>query len=73
MNGTDTIELRTEERTRCEVWTRGMGYHRPVSAVNAGKRSGHIERRHFVEQAPKGHATGGSPDRCVSARRTAAA
>ena len=73
MNGTDTIELRTEERTRCEVWTRVMGYHRPVSAFNAGKRSEHIERRHFVEQAPKGHATGGSPDRCVSARRTAAA
>ena len=73
MNGTDTIELRSEERTRCEVWTRVMGYHRPVSAFNAGKRSEHIERRHFVEQAPKGHATGGSPDRCVSARRTAAA
>jgi hypothetical protein len=73
MNGTDTIELRTEERTRCEVWTRVMGYHRPVSAFNAGKRSEHRERRHFVEQSPKGHAAGSGPDRCASARRTAAA
>lgn len=49
--------LRDEERTRCEVWTRVMGYHRPVSAFNAGKRSEHQERRHFVEpgcnQAPE--------------------
>jgi hypothetical protein len=73
MNGTDTIELTPEERTRCEVWTRVMGYHRPVSAFNAGKRSEHVERRHFVEQSPKGHAAGCSPDRCASAPRTAAA
>ena len=34
-----TIELTDEERTRCEVWTRVMGYHRPVAAWNPGKRS----------------------------------
>ena len=43
------VELKDEERTRCEVWTRVMGYHRPVSAFNAGKRSEHGERRYFVE------------------------
>ena len=43
------IELPNEERTRCEVWTRVMGYHRPVSAFNAGKRSEHAERRYFTE------------------------
>jgi hypothetical protein len=43
------IELKTEERTRCEVWTRVMGYHRPVSAFNAGKRAEHAERRYFTE------------------------
>jgi hypothetical protein len=37
------------ERTRCEVWTRVMGYHRPVHAFNAGKRAEHAERRYFVE------------------------
>ncbi len=25
------------KRTRCEVWTRVMGYHRPVSHFNTGK------------------------------------
>lgn len=33
----------------CEVWTRVMGYHRPVSAFNPGKRSEHEERKHFEE------------------------
>ena len=47
------ISLDPDERTRCEVWTRVMGYHRPVSAFNAGKKAEHAERRHFVE---KGHA-----------------
>ena len=42
-------ELKDEERTRCEVWTRVMGYHRPVAAWNPGKQSEHAERRYFVE------------------------
>lgn len=50
-----TIELKTEERTRCEVWTRVMGYHRPVSAFNAGKRAEHAERCYFTE-TPNGSA-----------------
>jgi len=45
-----SIELRDEERTKCEIWTRVMGYHRPVSAFNAGKRSEHAERQYYVEQ-----------------------
>ncbi len=44
------IELQSQ-RTRCEVWTRVMGYHRPVSAFNAGKQSEYAERRLFTEQA----------------------
>lgn len=43
------IELNDDERTRCEIWTRVMGYHRPVSAWNPGKRAEHAERRYFVE------------------------
>ena len=42
-------DLKDEERTRCEVWTRVMGYHRPVTSFNTGKKSEHRERRHFVE------------------------
>jgi anaerobic ribonucleoside-triphosphate reductase len=41
--------LKKEERTRCEIWTRVMGYHRPVAAWNAGKQSEHRERRYFTE------------------------
>jgi hypothetical protein len=42
-------ELAETERTRCEVWTRVMGYHRPVASFNRGKKSEHRERRFFVE------------------------
>jgi anaerobic ribonucleoside-triphosphate reductase len=41
--------LRDDERQRCEVWTRVMGYHRPVSSFNVGKQGEHRERRFFVE------------------------
>jgi hypothetical protein len=58
-----SIELRDEERTRCEVWTRVMGYHRPVAAFNPGKRSEHHERLYFVE---RGSETGEDPIRIRS-------
>ncbi|MCB2262802.1 MAG: anaerobic ribonucleoside-triphosphate reductase [Candidatus Thiosymbion ectosymbiont of Robbea hypermnestra] len=45
------LRLEDGERTRCEVWTRVMGYHRPVSAFNAGKRAEHGERQYFTECA----------------------
>ena len=51
------VALRDEERTRCEVWTRVMGYHRPVSAFNAGKPAEHAERRHFLEANTRDCAT----------------
>lgn len=38
-----------EQRTPCEIWSRVMGYHRPVSAWNAGKQSEHRERVNFRE------------------------
>ncbi|MFF1409128.1 ribonucleoside triphosphate reductase [Streptomyces sp. NPDC058289] len=31
----------------CEIWTRVMGYHRPVSSFNIGKKGEHAERVHF--------------------------
>jgi hypothetical protein len=45
------FELDDARRTRCEVWTRVMGYHRPVSSFNAGKKGEHHERRFFVEKS----------------------
>lgn len=46
------------ERQRCEVWTRVMGYHRPVSEFNPGKQSEHRERRHFAEPCPPADGRG---------------
>jgi hypothetical protein len=51
------LELRDEERQRCEVWTRVMGYHRPVSEYNPGKKSEHVERVHFEEQCAQAPAS----------------
>ncbi|MBT3817651.1 MAG: hypothetical protein HOE80_00635 [Candidatus Magasanikbacteria bacterium] len=36
-------------RTRCEVWTRVMGYHRPMSHYNKGKKSEFCSRKFFEE------------------------
>lgn len=44
------IELKDEERTLCEVWTRVMGYHRPVASFNVGKQGEHAERMNFREE-----------------------
>jgi len=44
------IVLADEERQVCEVWTRVMGYHRPVSSFNIGKKGEHAERRFFQER-----------------------
>jgi ribonucleoside-triphosphate reductase len=35
----------------CEVWTRVMGYHRPISSFNAGKKGEYRERTCFREPA----------------------
>lgn len=42
-------QLRDEERQPCEIWTRVMGYHRPVSSFNTGKKGEYYERQYFVE------------------------
>lgn len=43
------ILLTDDERQPCEVWTRVMGYHRPVASFNIGKQGEHNERRFFVQ------------------------
>lgn len=37
------------ERTKCTVYTRVMGYHRPVETFNDGKQGEFEERAHFLE------------------------
>ncbi|MHB8252021.1 anaerobic ribonucleoside-triphosphate reductase [Acidithiobacillus sp.] len=43
------IALRDDERQRCEVWTRVMGYHRPTTSFNVGKQGEFAERKYFRE------------------------
>jgi hypothetical protein len=43
------ITLSDAERQPCEVWTRVMGYHRPVASFNIGKKGEHAERVCFRE------------------------
>ena len=37
------------DRQPCEIWTRVMGYHRPISSFNRGKRGEFAERLFFSE------------------------
>jgi hypothetical protein len=44
------LELHQEKRTKCLVYTRVMGYHRPVESFNIGKKGEHKQRQHFIEK-----------------------
>lgn len=46
-------KLNDSERTKCEIWTRVMGYHRPVSSFNIGKKGEFTERKCFSEKKCK--------------------
>lgn len=46
----ELTELKDEERQPCEVWTRCMGYYRPVTNFNIGKKSEFAERKYFNQR-----------------------
>lgn len=52
---TKDIELKDEERQPTEIWTRVMGYHRPLSEFNKGKKEEYYERKCFCEEAAVVH------------------
>ena len=43
------LQKNEEQRTKCLVYTRVMGYHRPVESFNIGKKGEHKQRLHFSE------------------------
>ena len=45
-----TITIKDSERQKCEIWTRVMGYYRPMANFNIGKRQEAREREYFTEQ-----------------------
>lgn len=44
-----SLELKDAERQKCEVWSRVMGYHRPVSGFNIGKKQEFADRLEYKE------------------------
>lgn len=48
-------DLDAAERQPCEIYTRVMGYHRPVSCFNAGKQSEVRDRLYFQEARAAAH------------------
>ena len=53
MNQNEILKKLQEKRTKCIVYTRVMGYHRPVESFNIGKKGEHEERKCFLEKAPQ--------------------
>ncbi len=43
-------ETQTPQRTRCEVYSRVVGYLRPVDQWNEGKQAEFAERKEYVVQ-----------------------
>lgn len=47
MRDNEILESMQSRRTKCVVYTRVMGYHRPVESFNVGKKGEHKERVFF--------------------------
>jgi anaerobic ribonucleoside-triphosphate reductase len=50
MSHEEILKKVQQQRRRCTVYTRVMGYHRPVESFNIGKKGEHQERKQFKEQ-----------------------
>lgn len=53
MNKDEVLKANEHKRTRCMIYTRVMGYHRPVESFNIGKKGEHKERVQFCENPKK--------------------
>ena len=52
MNNEREVTIPDSQRTRCEIWTRPksvMGYHRPTSQFNKGKKQEYKDRKFYDE------------------------
>ena len=50
MSNNEILALLESKRQKCIVYTRVMGYHRPVESFNIGKTGEHKQRVQFREQ-----------------------
>lgn len=46
----EILKENQSKRQKCTVYTRVMGYHRPVETFNIGKQGEFAERVHFEEK-----------------------
>lgn len=46
----DLLKSVESKRSKCLVYTRVMGYHRPVESFNIGKQGEHRQRLQFNEK-----------------------
>ena len=48
MSRNEALSKHSEKRQKCIVYTRVMGYHRPVESFNVGKTGEHKQRKQFT-------------------------
>lgn len=58
----EDIRLKDEERQPCEIWSRVMGYYRPLSLFNDGKKGEFYDRVNFAEEKAYSPQKGQSKD-----------
>lgn len=49
MQKQEVLEKNSHKRSKCIVYTRVMGYHRPIESFNIGKKGEHEQRVKFIE------------------------
>jgi len=50
INKEEMLKRVQEKRQKCIVYTRVMGYHRPVESFNIGKKGEHKQRVQYLER-----------------------
>ena len=50
MSKEEILQRFADKRQKCIVYTRVMGYHRPVESFNIGKTGEHKQRKQFREE-----------------------
>ena len=50
MSNNEILALLESKRQKCIVYTRVMGYHRPIESFNIGKTGEHRQRVQFQER-----------------------
>lgn len=49
MSKLEILDKLQNKRQKCTVYTRVMGYHRPVESFNIGKTGEHKQRKQFIQ------------------------